>query len=175
MFVPGNSEDELDGTHTSQSGDEDSLDSPTLLHQSPPTYQSNNPSSPSSRNSPDLPTRTETENLRIRSVDQLLSPETLKLQEQFRVSENGRLPLNSMESRKFFLNILLPGIVPQEIEIRESGDGVWTKTEVRKGAKFGPFLGKLLGEPIDPRFAWKVSSTILCSWIISRNFNDLET
>jgi hypothetical protein len=46
------------------------------------------------------------------------------------------------------------------LEVRDSGSGVWTKHHVARGTRYGPFVGKLTPEPIDPRYAWEVS---LCS------------
>jgi hypothetical protein len=47
--------------------------------------------------------------------------------------------------------------VPQELELREPGSGVWTRQHVSRGIRYGPFLGKWTPEPIDPRYAWEVS------------------
>lgn len=48
--------------------------------------------------------------------------------------------------------------LPYNLEIRNAGsDGVWTKTQLPKGVKYGPFLGKWGSKPVDSRFAWEVS------------------
>lgn len=115
----------------------------------------------------------ETENLRIRSVDQLLNPESLKLQKHLRVTEgrsrddrmnggNMRLPGEALRSRTRE-GLLTVGIVPPELEVRERGEGVRAKKDIPKGTRYGPFLGKWLGEPIDPRFAWEVSYSFIIS------------
>lgn len=49
-------------------------------------------------------------------------------------------------------------LVPHELELRSSGaEGVWTKTAIPRGTKYGPYIGKWLQKPIDMRFAWEVS------------------
>jgi hypothetical protein len=48
--------------------------------------------------------------------------------------------------------------IPPELELREPGSGVWTRQRVTRGTRYGPFLGKWTPEPIDPRYAWEVSS-----------------
>lgn len=44
---------------------------------------------------------------------------------------------------------------PQELDIRNGS--VHAIAPVPRGTRFGPFLGKLINEPIDQRFAWEVS------------------
>lgn len=54
----------------------------------------------------------------------------------------------------------LPGnaaALPYNLEVRNTGSGgVWTKTQLPKGVKYGPFLGKWGPKPVDSRFAWEV-------------------
>lgn len=187
-LIPGGSEDELLISRTGiTSGEEDdSMDSTMIPHQPEPNLSSAEPliilqpeycdqndrsnenssgenvarTSPSP--SDELIRMRNAENLRIRSVDQLMSPETLKLQEHLKVSDvdrtngNMRISVDTMrvKSRE---GMLTPGVVPQELKVREKGGGVWGRKEIPKGTRYGPFLGKWLGEPIDPRFAWEVS------------------
>lgn len=48
--------------------------------------------------------------------------------------------------------------MPYNLEVRNAGaGGVWTKTQLPKGVKYGPFLGKWGPKPVDSRFAWEVS------------------
>jgi hypothetical protein len=47
--------------------------------------------------------------------------------------------------------------IPPELELRDPGSGVWTRHHVSRGTRYGPFVGKLTPEPIDPRYAWEVS------------------
>lgn len=48
--------------------------------------------------------------------------------------------------------------MPFNLELRNAGaSGVWTKTQLPKGVKYGPFLGKWGPKPVDSRFAWEVS------------------
>ncbi|CAI6363279.1 unnamed protein product [Macrosiphum euphorbiae] len=48
--------------------------------------------------------------------------------------------------------------MPYNLELRNAGaSGVWTKTQLPKGVKYGPFLGKWGPKPVDSRFAWEVS------------------
>lgn len=48
--------------------------------------------------------------------------------------------------------------MPYNLEVRNAGaGGVWTKTQLPKGVKYGPFLGKWGPKPEDSRFAWEVS------------------
>lgn len=50
------------------------------------------------------------------------------------------------------------GAMPYNLETRNAGaGGVWTKTQLPKGVKYGPFLGKWGPKPVDSRFAWEVS------------------
>lgn len=44
--------------------------------------------------------------------------------------------------------------VPCEIDLR---DGVFAKSTIYKGTRYGPFQGKWAGVPQDMRFAWEVS------------------
>jgi hypothetical protein len=55
---------------------------------------------------------------------------------------------------------LLATHIPPELELRDPGSGVWARHHVSRGTRYGPFVGKLTPEPIDPRYAWEVS---LCS------------
>lgn len=51
-----------------------------------------------------------------------------------------------------------PAAMPYNFEVRNAGTGgVWTKTQLPKGVKYGPFLGKWGPKPVDSRFAWEVS------------------
>jgi hypothetical protein len=54
--------------------------------------------------------------------------------------------------------------IPPELELRDPGSGVWTRHHVSRGTRYGPFVGKLTPEPIDPRYAWEVS---LCSTLFA--------
>jgi hypothetical protein len=51
--------------------------------------------------------------------------------------------------------------VPPELEIRDSkvehGPGVFARNAVGRSARFGPFLGRWVPHPQDPKFAWEVS------------------
>lgn len=48
--------------------------------------------------------------------------------------------------------------MPYNFEVRNAGaGGVWTKSLLPKGIKYGPFLGKWGPKPDDSRFAWEVS------------------
>ncbi|KAK7572157.1 hypothetical protein V9T40_014629 [Parthenolecanium corni] len=52
-------------------------------------------------------------------------------------------------------------LVPHELELRSSGaEGVWTKTTIPRGTKYGPYIGKWLQKPIDMRFAWEAISML---------------
>lgn len=44
-----------------------------------------------------------------------------------------------------------------ELDIRDSG-GVYAKTPLQRGTRYGPFPMKLSHQPNDPQLAWKVSS-----------------
>lgn len=51
--------------------------------------------------------------------------------------------------------------VPAELEIRPSmllqcGKGVWTKTALPKGTRFGPYGGVITKTPSDNTFCWEV-------------------
>ncbi|XP_030758572.1 histone-lysine N-methyltransferase PRDM16-like isoform X2 [Sitophilus oryzae] len=50
--------------------------------------------------------------------------------------------------------ILANAVLPGELEFRKNG--VYAKTNIGKGTRFGPFQGKWAGVPQDPRFAWEV-------------------
>lgn len=60
-------------------------------------------------------------------------------------------------SREFVMN---RGVVPSELEIKETG-GVFARTTIPKGTRYGPFQGKWAGTPQDPRFAWEVSNSLI--------------
>uniref|UniRef100_A0A2S2NLS7 Transcription factor hamlet n=1 Tax=Schizaphis graminum TaxID=13262 RepID=A0A2S2NLS7_SCHGA len=74
--------------------------------------------------------------------------------------------------------------MPYNLELRNAGaGGVWTKTQLSKGVKYGPFLGKWGPKPVDLRFAWEVriagysgylDGTIeICNWLkFVRSTND---
>ncbi|XP_050541590.1 histone-lysine N-methyltransferase MECOM isoform X3 [Daktulosphaira vitifoliae] len=74
--------------------------------------------------------------------------------------------------------------LPYNLEVRDTGSGgVWTKTQLPKGVKYGPFLGKWAPKPIDSRYAWEVrvagysgflDGTIeACNWLkFIRSTND---
>ncbi|KAL5233361.1 hypothetical protein ACI65C_000771 [Semiaphis heraclei] len=74
--------------------------------------------------------------------------------------------------------------MPYNLELRNAGaNGVWTKTQLLKGVKYGPFLGKWGPKPVDSRFAWEVriagysgylDGTIeICNWLkFIRSTND---
>ncbi|XP_063931759.1 transcription factor hamlet-like isoform X5 [Zophobas morio] len=49
--------------------------------------------------------------------------------------------------------LLASAVVPCEIDVK---DGLFAKTSIPKGARYGPFHGKWAGVPQDPRFAWEV-------------------
>lgn len=151
FFSVGNSEDELDECNINGTiGDDDSMDSTMLPQNSSPNLSSEplnlmpseNHGKYPDRISPDYNERqSDSENLRIRSADQLLSPESLMRQEQMKDGETGEDL----------------GIVPQDLEVKKRGDGVWAKREVQKGTRYGPFLGKWLSEPMNLDYAWEVS------------------
>lgn len=46
-------------------------------------------------------------------------------------------------------------VVPPELDATDGG--VFAKTLVPKGTRYGPFQGKWAGIPHDARFAWEVS------------------
>ena len=55
---------------------------------------------------------------------------------------------------------------PQQLEFGQSGvtpgsRGVWTRSQVTAGTRFGPFLGKWVLEADNEEFAWEVGLTIL--------------
>jgi hypothetical protein len=50
--------------------------------------------------------------------------------------------------------------LPPELELRDPGCGVWTRQHVSRGTRYGPFLGKWIPEPVDPRYAWEVSLSL---------------
>lgn len=43
----------------------------------------------------------------------------------------------------------------QDLDIQAGA--VFAKAAIRKGTKYGPFVGKFFNEPHDRRFAWEVS------------------
>lgn len=65
---------------------------------------------------------------------------------------NGKIDLFYLRAREV---ILASGTLPGELELRENG--VFAKTSISKGARYGPFQGKWASIPQDPRFAWEVS------------------
>jgi hypothetical protein len=54
-------------------------------------------------------------------------------------------------------NDLIATHVPPELEVRDPGCGVWARQHVSRGTRYGPFLGKWIPEPVNPRYAWEVS------------------
>ena len=54
---------------------------------------------------------------------------------------------------------------PSQLEFGQSnvcsGRGVWTKSNIPSGTRFGPFLGKWVLEPENDEFAWEVRNYIL--------------
>lgn len=52
--------------------------------------------------------------------------------------------------------------VPPELELRPSstgvGVGVWSKQNISRGTRYGPFLGKWTANAKDPSLAWEVST-----------------
>lgn len=71
-------------------------------------------------------------------------------------NENGFV--HSIVDHAAQLKIQYDHIIPHELELRGAGaEGVWTKTTIPRGTKYGPFMGKWLQKPIDMRFAWEVS------------------
>ncbi|XP_065174278.1 histone-lysine N-methyltransferase MECOM isoform X2 [Atheta coriaria] len=46
------------------------------------------------------------------------------------------------------------GLLPPEVELRK--DGVFAKTVIPKGTKYGPFEGKWASQPQEVKFAWEV-------------------
>lgn len=71
--------------------------------------------------------------------------------------------------------VLACGILPQELEIKESG--VFAKRHIEKGTRYGPFQGKWAGQPQDQRFAWEVNVSFvsnnlllaMTSWKVNRH------
>lgn len=191
IFVAGSSDDELDNSRAGlSSAEDDSMESTMVPQPSEPSSASeplnllrseyherrselHSPSDDLNRNSPleysqeALSRNSELDNLRIRSVDQLISPENLKLQDTLklnddsdksldRINGNIRMSVDTMRVRSRE-GMLTPGVVPHELKLREKGGGVWSRKELPKGTRYGPFLGKWLGEQIDPRYSWEVS------------------
>lgn len=71
--------------------------------------------------------------------------------------ENG-LPI-SLIDHTAQLRVPFERLLPHELELRNAGaEGVWTKTAIPRGTKYGPYNGKWLMKPIDMRFAWEVST-----------------
>lgn len=44
--------------------------------------------------------------------------------------------------------------LPSELEVR--GSGLYSRLPVPRGTRYGPYLGKWMAKPLDPRFAWEV-------------------
>ncbi|KAL3274021.1 hypothetical protein HHI36_015439 [Cryptolaemus montrouzieri] len=77
------------------------------------------------------------------------------------ISDNkpfGGLHTNGVNMDLMYLRareiILASAVLPSELELREKG--VYAKTTLPKGTKYGPFQGKWAGIPQDTRFAWEV-------------------
>lgn len=69
---------------------------------------------------------------------------------------------NSFLDPTIQLRVPLEHLLPHELELRNAGaEGVWTKTSIPRGTKYGPYNGKWLMKPIDMRFAWEVSTNYL--------------
>lgn len=52
-------------------------------------------------------------------------------------------------------------LVPHELEVRGAGiGGVWSKTSIPRGTKYGPYCGKWLQKPYNTEFAWEVSDIL---------------
>ncbi|CAG0880205.1 unnamed protein product [Cyprideis torosa] len=66
------------------------------------------------------------------------------------------LPPPPPESIKPFLPNVPPGLELRASRIDE-GYGVWTRQEIVKGTRFGPFLGRWAPQPVNPKFAWEPS------------------
>lgn len=49
---------------------------------------------------------------------------------------------------------------PAQLELRPHG-GVWTRTSVGRGVRFGPFLGRWVLEPLNDKYAWEVSTRFI--------------
>ncbi|XP_018561523.1 MDS1 and EVI1 complex locus protein EVI1-like isoform X3 [Anoplophora glabripennis] len=64
---------------------------------------------------------------------------------------NGKVDIFYLRAREV---ILASGTLPGELELRENG--VFAKTTINKGARYGPFQGKWASIPQDARFAWEV-------------------
>ena len=64
---------------------------------------------------------------------------------------------------------------PVELEVREvvgeDALGIWARQLIPRGTRYGPFLGKWLSEPVDPRFAWEVSTYLrICTLLINKSY-----
>lgn len=65
-------------------------------------------------------------------------------------ANNGVTVLNNSEP---------PSLLPSELEVR--GSGLYTRMSVPRGTRYGPYMGKWMAKPLDPRFAWEVSLLII--------------
>lgn len=65
--------------------------------------------------------------------------------------ENGKVDLFYLRARDV---ILASGVLPGELELKENG--VFARSTICKGTRFGPFQGKWASAPQDCRFAWEV-------------------
>lgn len=65
---------------------------------------------------------------------------------------NGNADIFYLRAREI---VLASGILPSELELRETG--IFAKTNINKGTRYGPFQGKWASIPQDARFAWEVS------------------
>ncbi|KAK9888052.1 hypothetical protein WA026_000329 [Henosepilachna vigintioctopunctata] len=69
---------------------------------------------------------------------------------QFGDMQHNGMDLMYLRSREV---VLASGVLPSELEIRENG--VFARTVIAKGTRYGPFQGKWASTPQDPRFAWE--------------------
>lgn len=60
---------------------------------------------------------------------------------------------------------IVHAILPSEVELKESG--IFARTTISKGTRYGPFLGKWAEVPYDSLFAWEVR---FCLYIFSSSF-----
>ncbi len=73
--------------------------------------------------------------------------------------------VNSIVDRVVQLKVQYEHLIPHELELRNAGaEGVWTKTTIQGGTKYGPYIGKWLQNPIDMRYAWEVSRLFSHFW-----------
>ena len=60
---------------------------------------------------------------------------------------------------------------PSQLEFGPStawaGRGVWTKSNIPSGTRFGPFLGKWVLEPENDEFAWEVRIIFCYFWVFT--------